>query len=50
MKIQEIKIKDPNNGYSIFIGNNVLKILPKKIKSILPNTKKIALGAIHNAI
>ena len=43
MKVQKIKIKDSNNSYSIFIGNNILKILPKKIKSILPNTKKIAL-------
>ena len=32
MKTQEIKFKDLNKNYSILIGNNILKILPKKIK------------------
>ena len=41
MKVQEIKIK--NQNYSICIGNNILKILPQKIKSLCPKTKKIAL-------
>ena len=41
MKVQEIKAK--NNNYSIFIGKNILNILPKKIKITCPQTKKIAL-------
>ena len=43
MKPQEIKFKNLNQNYSIIIGSNVLKILPKKIKSLCPKTKKIAL-------
>tara|TARA_A100000164_G_scaffold297719_1_gene272067 strand:+ start:166 stop:1278 length:1113 start_codon:yes stop_codon:yes gene_type:complete len=43
MKAQEIKFKSLNKNYSILIGNNILQILPKKIKSICPQTKKIAL-------
>jgi len=39
MKAEEIKIKN----YSIFIGNKILKILPQKIGSLCPKTKKIAL-------
>ena len=41
MKTQIIKFKDHNKSYSIFIGYNILKILPKKIKSLCPKTKKI---------
>ncbi len=43
MKIQEIKFKSLNKKYSILIGNNLLKVLPQKIKSVCPKTKKIAL-------
>tara|TARA_A100001011_G_C14206361_1_gene797964 strand:+ start:7 stop:1119 length:1113 start_codon:yes stop_codon:yes gene_type:complete len=43
MKIQQIKFQNSNNGYSIFLGNNILKILPKRIKESCPNTKKIAI-------
>ena len=43
MKIQEIKFKNFNNNYSILIGDNILKILPKKIKLVCPKVKKIAL-------
>ena len=43
MKIQEIRFKRLNHGYSIFIGNNALKLLPQKIKSTCPEVKKIAL-------
>ena len=43
MKTQEIKFKNLNKNYSILIGNNILKILPNKIKSLCPKTKKIAL-------
>ena len=43
MKAQEIKFKNLNKNYSILIGNNILKMLPKKIKSLCPQTKKIAL-------
>ena len=43
MKIQEIKTKNLENNYSILIGENILKILPKKIKFLCPKTKSIAL-------
>ena len=43
MRVQEIKFKNLNQNYSIIIGNNILKILPKKIKSLCSKTKKIAL-------
>ena len=43
MKNQEIKLKNINHKYSIIIGENALGILPQKIKSLCPKTKKIAL-------
>ena len=43
MKNQEIKLKSNNHEYSIIIGKNTLRVLPKKIKSLCPETKKIAL-------
>ena len=43
MKTQEIKFNNLNQNYSILIGNNVIGLLPKKIKGICPKTKKIAL-------
>ena len=43
MKAQEIKFKNLNKNYSILIGNNILKILPNKIKLLCPKAKKIAL-------
>ena len=41
MKNQEIKFKNKSEKYSIFIGENSLNLLPKKIKSLCPKTKKI---------
>ena len=41
MKNQEIKFK--SQGYSVIIGENVINILPTKIKNLCPKTKKIAL-------
>ena len=43
MKNQEIKFKNSNQNYSILIGNNILRLLPKKLKLICPLTKKIAI-------
>ena len=43
MKNREIKFKSKNHSYSIIIGKNALNILPQKIKSLCPNTNKIAL-------
>ena len=43
MKIQEVKFKNANQNYSILIGNNILSVLPKKIKTLCPRTNKIAL-------
>ena len=36
----EIKFKDHNSNYSIIIGNNVLNLLPGKIKLLCPKSKK----------
>ena len=43
MKTQIINFKGVNQSYSIFIGNNTLNLLPRKIKTLCPKTKKIAL-------
>ena len=43
MKSQVIKFKNKNYNYSIYIGKNILGILPKKIRTLCPNTKNIAL-------
>ena len=43
MKNQVIKFKGTSQDYSIFIGNNTLNLLSKKIKLLCPKTKKIAL-------
>ena len=43
MKISEIKVKNINSNYSVFIGTNILNILPKKIKTISPKTNKIGI-------
>ena len=43
MKIQEIKAKNHNQTYSILIGDNILKILPKKVSHLFPSVKKVAL-------
>ncbi len=43
MKIQEIKFKGSPHSYSVLIGNKTLNLLPNKIKSLCPKTKKIAL-------
>ena len=43
MRSQEIKFKSLEHNYSIIIGNNTLNLLPKKIKTLCPKTKQIAL-------
>jgi len=43
MKNQEIKFKSKNHNYSIFIGKNSINILPKKVRSLCPKSKNIAL-------
>tara|TARA_B100001057_G_scaffold477563_1_gene546914 strand:- start:274 stop:1386 length:1113 start_codon:yes stop_codon:yes gene_type:complete len=43
MKNQEIKFNNKAHSYSIIIGENSLKILPKKIKLLCPNAKNIAI-------
>ena len=43
MKNQEIKFKSQNQKYSILIGKNVINQLSKKIKSLCPKTKKVAI-------
>ena len=41
--MKEIKFKDKSNSYSVVIGNNTINILPSRIKSLCPKTKKIAI-------
>lgn len=48
MPISEIKIKNINAKYSIFIGKNILAILPSEIKKVCPNAEKIALVVDKN--
>ena len=43
MAISEIKVKNQSTNYSIFIGSNIIKTLPKKIAVACPGAKKIAL-------
>ena len=43
MKTQKIRFNNQSRSYSILIGTNILRLLPKKIKSICPKTKKIAI-------
>ena len=43
MRTQEIKFRGLDCGYSIFVGNKAINLLPQKIKNTCPNTKKIAL-------
>ena len=43
MKKQEIKFKNSSYGYSVIIGKNLLPIIPKKIKTLCPSTKKIVI-------
>ena len=43
MGIQEIKFSSQGSKYSILIGRNALGVLPKKMKLLCPNTKKVAL-------
>ena len=43
MKNQEIKFRNQNQNYSILIGKNVINLLSKKIKSLCPKTKKVAI-------
>jgi 3-dehydroquinate synthase len=43
MKTQEIKFKNSVDNYSIFVGNNALSVLSKKIKIVCPKAQKIAL-------
>ena len=41
MKVQKIKFKDIKYNYSILIGENILRVLPQKIRKLCPLTKKI---------
>ena len=41
MKYQKIKFQNKFEKYSIFIGENSINLLPGKIKTLCPNTKKI---------
>jgi len=43
MKNQEIKFNNLNSKYSILIGKNTINELPKKIKSLCPKAKNVAL-------
>ena len=43
MSLSEIKIKNQDSKYSIYIGSDILNILPKKIRTVCPKAVKIAL-------
>ena len=43
MNLNEIKVKNAHSNYSIIIGNKILNVLKKRIKSLCPKTKKIAI-------
>ena len=41
MKNQEIKFHNKSEKYSIFIGENSINLLPNKIKTLCPETRKV---------
>ncbi|MDB9760775.1 3-dehydroquinate synthase [Pelagibacteraceae bacterium] len=43
MQTIKLKVKNLNSNYSIIIGKNILSEIPKEIKILCPNAKKIAL-------
>jgi 3-dehydroquinate synthase len=43
MPLSKIKVENAQSNYSIFIGNNILNILPKQIKIACPKAKKIGI-------
>ncbi len=43
MKKISVKIKNDKKNYDLIIGKNVINFLPKKIKSLSPSTKNIAI-------
>ena len=43
MTKREIKFNSKNHKYSIIIGNDVLKVLSKRLKFLCPNTKNVAI-------
>ena len=43
MPVDKIKVENAQSNYSIFIGNNILNILPKQIKICCPKAKKIGI-------
>ena len=48
MRNKVIKFRNKSEKYSIFIGDNTLNLLPKKIKSLCPKTKKIGVIVDNN--
>ena len=48
MKNHQVKFKNSGHSYSILIGDKTLNFLPEKIKSLCPQTKKIALIIDNN--
>tara|TARA_B110000027_G_scaffold130432_1_gene153250 strand:- start:1157 stop:2266 length:1110 start_codon:yes stop_codon:yes gene_type:complete len=43
MKTTKLKLQNFNSNYSIIIGKNILNQIPREIKTLCPNAKKIAL-------
>ena len=41
--MQQLKFKNHKKSYEILFGENIINILPQKIKLSCPKTKKIAL-------
>ena len=40
MKLKEIKVAHKDSKYSILIGENILRLLPKKNKNPLPESEE----------
>jgi len=43
MKTTKINVKNLDSSYSIIVGSNILNQIPRRIKMLCPNAKKIAL-------
>ena len=50
MKTQEIKFQNKSEKYSIFIGENAINLLPNKIKTLCPETRKIGVVVDKNLL
>ena len=43
MSLIKLKISNKNANYPIFIGNNIIKLLPRKLRTFCPNVEKVGI-------